>query len=165
MSKQESRFQKTIDQLKNQLDSSKTTDVTLPKWVDLETVRNSCCSSHENMVDQIETLKERIDTITTRLDSLNGSPAATPINHEQIALIENNIKQLKQNIAEINNFNNKYNHYPHVHNTAEISSNTDGLNRMPPRDASIQDDVKLFACFDSNGKHLNHRKLWSLKGY
>ena len=150
----------------------------LPKWTDLDNVRNTITSTQETTVNEIETLKGRIDSVTARFDSNHESQGVNQIIkiENELKILQHNMSLMKKNVPAVaesstereqfnitysngntnnsNNNNNNNNDNNDVSNS--IKGNTENI--------TTPSEVKLVICIDSNGKHLDHRKFWTLRG-
>ena len=98
--KQEARFQSVTDQLKNQIQNKTHSGDSQVKWIHLDNIRKSCCSSNENMDTQVQIIKERLETVSEKVESFTSCSTA---NDEMIPCLQQDVQAQKKRIDELDN--------------------------------------------------------------
>ena len=174
VSKQEARFQSSIEQLRNTLSNLKPTDANLPKWTDLENLSGSCTSANESTMMEVDTLKDRMDSVQLRVDSLvevnssSESNSTLPRLENEIKILQHNVSVMKKQIEKEpqQRAENAVPYPVQEHssgNTVATSCPTSTVSSALPLQSAehlaVTQEKKLVVLADSNGERLNREKF------
>ena len=98
ITKQEARFQSSIDQLRNAMNNLKPPNANVPKWSDLESVSSRCTSANESVMIEVGTLRDRMDSALSRADSKSEVNSSLEPN-SVLPRLENEMKILQYNVS------------------------------------------------------------------